>query len=703
VGSGFRISPPLNIPVQLLKVLDKQSLQLLATAINKAISNQEVPKELGIGILLPLPKTNSPSKLSDFRPIVVLSVLYRLFSSIINFQFMEILERANIIHPAQRGFMRKGSTMDHLITFNTALNYKVHHKQEIHAIALDIKNAYGSVIHSKLIAILKKHGFKSSVTNLIKSMLDNSVIKVLVNGWLSSPFPAKLGVPQGDPCSPAWFNVYINSATNICDKLTGIQVHNITIHMLLYADDILLVANNKKELQKAIKQLSVELKKLGLVLAPHKCQLIALTSKSTLSRASVTVGEVNITPTPCMEYLGGKCTLRNKGGVSWASDEPITKANNRLKVGKAKNLNLNTITTTTMSKIVSLPRYSCGFVGVKKEQLERLDVDLAEHLRKVIGLDNTLSKAIIYSAKCEGGLGITRPSILHTIEPVCAALKLFNSTSSLTSQLALAGWNNIISTDPFWNLVKNSTSQLNWSLKLIDNTYYFVNEYDNPVNPRTDILFSDRNKYTISLLGTLDKNASWHKSVTSFWSNYKLGPYQQRLLFAHLHKAEILAGRSGKHKPYPTCHICNCPATWSHVFTSCKMCSPEIEHLYAKWDTISLKHNLPSVRLPPDHSTLSVNMEWNGIILDETLKYNTLPLIDWSNDIYCAFASYIGSCYKNCTWNSSLSLRNNRGYMIKPQTDRFQTAWDRSNIPSQPGQPNLDTNTTTHNTNPPTP
>ncbi|KAF0973110.1 hypothetical protein FDP41_008614 [Naegleria fowleri] len=96
-----------NISVSLLKILDNNSLQILAKCINHTIDSEMVPKELGIGILLPLPKINMPSKLSDFRPIVVLSVIYRLFSSIINKQFMNVLEEANLIHTAQRGFMKK--------------------------------------------------------------------------------------------------------------------------------------------------------------------------------------------------------------------------------------------------------------------------------------------------------------------------------------------------------------------------------------------------------------------------------------------------------------------------------------------------------------------------------------------------------------------------------------------------------------------
>ena len=124
-----------NISVPLLKALNTQALQFITNAINLAITSQSIPKELGIGILLPLPKKNSPKQLSDFRPIVVLSSLYRLFSTVINKQFMDILAKANLIHPAQRGFMKKGSTVEHLLTLRTLMASKFEQRKELFVLA----------------------------------------------------------------------------------------------------------------------------------------------------------------------------------------------------------------------------------------------------------------------------------------------------------------------------------------------------------------------------------------------------------------------------------------------------------------------------------------------------------------------------------------------------------------------------------------
>ena len=117
----------------------KLSLNFIKDAINLAITTQHIPSELlCIGLLLPLPKVGSPNNITQYRPIVVLSTIYRLFSTIINSQFMLILEEANIIHPAQRGFMKKGSTIDHIITLRSVMSSHIQHKQPLFSMALDI-------------------------------------------------------------------------------------------------------------------------------------------------------------------------------------------------------------------------------------------------------------------------------------------------------------------------------------------------------------------------------------------------------------------------------------------------------------------------------------------------------------------------------------------------------------------------------------
>ena len=211
---------------------------------------------------------------------------------------------------------------------------------------------------------------------------------------------------------------------------------------------------------------------------------------------------------------------------------------------------------------------------------------LATFIRNSVSLDFTLSKAIIYNSKAIGGLGLTA---LTNIEIACSANRLFNSSSKLIKSVAIESWNDVTNIDSYWNTVKTIANLHNWNLEIRDNIYCFVNQYGNTVDPRTELLNYHRSSLKVSELGSLDTLFTWHPATTSLWRNIKLVPFHQRLLFAHLHQAEML--RNGK--TYPQCHICHSTANWSHVFSSCSMCQPEILKLYTNWDSISSKYDSP--------------------------------------------------------------------------------------------------------------
>ena len=76
---------------------------------------------------------------------------------------------------------------------------------------------------------------------------------VLLNGEKSEIFITTIGVKQGGPLSPRVFALYIEHVVKVLDDSGyGINIGQMVINILLYADDIILFANNKVEMQKMI-------------------------------------------------------------------------------------------------------------------------------------------------------------------------------------------------------------------------------------------------------------------------------------------------------------------------------------------------------------------------------------------------------------------------------------------------------------------
>ena len=67
---------------------------------------------------------------------------------------------------------------------------------------------------------------------------------------LTDWFPVNLGVKQGCILSPLLFSMYINDLTVGIKALgKGVCINNESVSILLYADDIVLIAECEKDLQ----------------------------------------------------------------------------------------------------------------------------------------------------------------------------------------------------------------------------------------------------------------------------------------------------------------------------------------------------------------------------------------------------------------------------------------------------------------------
>ena len=85
---------------------------------------------------------------------------------------------------------------------------------------------------------------------LLKNMYARTEACVSINHLNTEWFETKFGVLQGDSFSPTAFNLFINDlALHLKDQEVGIKIDGTQIPILLYADDVALLANDENEMQ----------------------------------------------------------------------------------------------------------------------------------------------------------------------------------------------------------------------------------------------------------------------------------------------------------------------------------------------------------------------------------------------------------------------------------------------------------------------
>ena len=211
-----------------------------------------------------IPKTSNPKKMTEFMPISLCNVIYKLISKTLASRLKNLLRL--IISKNQSAF-----TPDCLITDNVLvafelkhfLNHKMVGKEGFMAIKLDMSKAFDRVELCFIKRFMEKLGFCSKWVSLIMQCIISVSYLVLINGVAYGNIIPSRGLRQGDPLSPSLFLLCAERLSAIIHEaarnhlFTSIYIcrscPNIT--HLFFANDSILFCKAKPEECQELKQI----------------------------------------------------------------------------------------------------------------------------------------------------------------------------------------------------------------------------------------------------------------------------------------------------------------------------------------------------------------------------------------------------------------------------------------------------------------
>ncbi|XP_074304974.1 uncharacterized protein LOC141639890 [Silene latifolia] len=220
----------------------------LCKMIFDVLHNGIFPEGLGETFISLISKVDHPHTVSQFRPIGLCNVAYKLITKMIVNRLKPVLPI--LINPMQCSFVPERQITDNIIIVQEALHSMRGRKGRtgFMALKLDLEKPYdvGVAVHPT--HTLRDMGIQSRMVRTIMQCIKSSTLNVLWNDERTDPFAPTRGIRQGNPLSPYIFTICMEKLSQLIEEYSGggqwkgfqICRGGPTLTHLFFADDIIL-------------------------------------------------------------------------------------------------------------------------------------------------------------------------------------------------------------------------------------------------------------------------------------------------------------------------------------------------------------------------------------------------------------------------------------------------------------------------------
>ena len=372
---------------------------VLSKLFNLMIVNSYVPAAFGYSYTVPLSKVSDcrtkALTCNDFRGIAISAIISKTFEYCI----LERFEYFFLSKDNQFGFKKRVGCTHAVYSARKTIERYVAGGSTVNICSLDLSKAFDRVNHHALLIKLMKRRLPTQLLDVFVNWFDKCYSCVRWDGLLSHFYRLKFGVRQGSVLSPYLFAVYLD---DIIDHRAN-YLHNLVI---IYADDILLLAQSLRELQIMVANCERELIWLDMCINVKKSCCMRIGPRCNVSCNSITTVGGTLPWVNNFRYLGivlvqsrnFRCSLSDAKKSFYRSLNAIFG-----RIGRQSSEEV--VLQLMSSKCLPILLYGLEACPLNKSDLNSLDFAVNRFLMKLF---NTINVDII--AECRSFFNVPLPS-----------------------------------------------------------------------------------------------------------------------------------------------------------------------------------------------------------------------------------------------------------------------------------------------------
>ena len=246
--NGSSSPGPDGFTVNWLRVFWPDLKDLTRNALNSSFG-KGLTKTLRTAIIKILRKGDKdPMEASNYRPISLLSIFYKLASCVITRRIKPVVEQ--LIGKEQKAYIKSNNIGSCILNLLNMMKFANDKKKAWLILLIDFNKAFDSISHDFLTNALELLGFGEDMREWIKIFFNTREANVIINGHLSSTIKLQQGVPQGDVVSPYIFLLMVEILLIKISKtkhLTGVKYASTEDRASGFADDCTLFLERSEQ------------------------------------------------------------------------------------------------------------------------------------------------------------------------------------------------------------------------------------------------------------------------------------------------------------------------------------------------------------------------------------------------------------------------------------------------------------------------
>lgn len=267
-----------NIAMEALAYGGNKLMVHLCFLFNMFVKFGYMPSAVMHSVIVPLVKCKSGdlSDVHNYRAIAISPALSKLFEQVIAASLQTDINSDRY----QFGFKEGHSTALCISVFKRTVEYYINRGSHVFACFVDFSKAFDNVNYWKLFNKLLDDNVNCNVVRVLAYWYSHQEVCVRWLSTISRNFTVSNGTRQGGVLSPLLFTRYIRDMLTVIESSQlGCNIGGLSLNVLAYADDIVLIAPAWITLQRLIRLLHINAKLIDMFCNAKKTMCMVFNPK----------------------------------------------------------------------------------------------------------------------------------------------------------------------------------------------------------------------------------------------------------------------------------------------------------------------------------------------------------------------------------------------------------------------------------------